>query len=265
MKKSPSDNELVVQLTKVEKAFGLDVNRRAALDDVSFTGHRGELSLILGPSGSGKTTFLTIAAGLQPPTSGRVLLFGRAVEDYASAELQQLRAKRFGFVFQDFRLIESLKVYQNIELVLKFACWNRTDIRRRIEQLLNHYDVEYLRNRYPGNLSQGEKQRIAIIRAVANGGDLIFADEPTACLDTEQGQDVIHHLIGCSKNEGSCVVVVSHDIRLKDYADRIFYLQDGSLTELPEFGKSSPSQKQAGAAKITSPLSDHFVVNETKL
>jgi len=263
MKKSSSNSKVVVQLVKIGKAFGSEGNRRVALGDVSFTGYGGEVLLILGPSGSGKTTFLTIAAGLQPPTSGRVLLFGRSLEDYSSGELQQLRATRFGFVFQDFRLIESLKVYQNIELVLQFAGWNRTDIRRRIEQLLTHYDVEYLRNRYPSNLSQGEKQRIAIIRAVANGGDLIFADEPTACLDTEQGQDVIRQLLGCSHNQGSCVIVVSHDIRLKDYADRVFYLQDGLLTELPELRKLSPSQKQACTANGISHLASHSIGKAT--
>ena len=265
MKKSSLDNEVVVQLVKVGKAFGSEGNRRVALADVSFIGRRGELSLVLGPSGSGKTTFLTIASGLQAPTSGRVLLFGRSVEEYSSTALQQLRAERFGFVFQDFRLIESLRVYQNIELVLKFAGWNRTDIRRRIEQLLDHYDVGYLRNRYPGNLSQGEKQRLAIIRAVANGGDLIFADEPTASLDTEHGQDVIRHLIQCCKNEGSCVIVVSHDIRLKDNADRVFFLQDGLLEELPDFNELSHSQIQVCTSNRISQLSSPSLGNETQL
>lgn len=264
MQKLLSENEVAVQLVKVEKTFGSKDNPRVALTNVSFIGRKGELSLVLGPSGSGKTTFLTITAGLQPPTSGRVLLFGRSIQDYSSTELQQTRAKRFGFVFQDFRLIESLKVYQNIELVLKFAGWNRTEIRRRIMQLLNQFNVEYLHNRYPGDLSQGEKQRIAIIRAVANGGDLIFADEPTASLDTEQGQEVIRSLSKCSKIDGSCVIVVSHDTRLGDFADRVFNLQDGLLTELPKFGLLSLSQNEASSANRIYQLSSRIAENGTQ-
>lgn len=251
MKQVLSNNQIVVQLDRVEKVFGSDENCRVALDSVSFIGRRGELSLILGPSGSGKTTFLTVAAGLQPPSNGRVLLFGHSIENLTSAEFQKWRAQRLGFMFQDFRLIESLTVTQNIKLVLKFAGWNRVDSNRRIEQLLGQYKVEYLRDRYPRDLSQGEKQRIAIIRAVANGGELIFADEPTACLDTKQGEIAIRQLAQCAHDEKACVIVVSHDIRLKDYAEKIYYLQDGSLAEIPKTKFLYPADEQFHALNGT--------------
>ena len=254
MKQVLSNNQIVVQLDRVDKVFGSDENCRVALDSVSFIGRRGELSLILGPSGSGKTTFLTVAAGLQPPSNGCVLLFGHSIENLTSAEFQKWRAQRLGFIFQDFRLIESLTVFQNIKLVLKFGGWNRVASSRRIEQLLCQYEVEYLQDRYPRDLSQGEKQRVAIIRAVANGGELIFADEPTACLDTKQGEIAIRQLAQCARDEKACVIVVSHDIRLKDYADRVYYLQDGSLAEIPRTKSLCPSNEQFRALNGTSIL-----------
>jgi putative ABC transport system ATP-binding protein len=183
----------------------------------------------MGPSGSGKTTLLTMMAGLQRPTSGTVVLFGKRLTEYSPVDLQQLRAKSMGFVFQDFQLIDSLSVYQNIALVLKFAGRSGRDARRVVADLLERFGITDLRDRRPGKLSQGEKQRVAVARAVANKAQLIIADEPTASLESTQGLGVINLLRDYARQQQRCVIVASHDLRLVEYADTVQRIEDGVL------------------------------------
>jgi putative ABC transport system ATP-binding protein len=199
------------------------------LDSVSFKAQTGQLHLLMGPSGSGKTTLLTMMAGLQRPTSGTVVLFGKRLTDYSPVDLQQLRARTMGFVFQDFQLIDSLNVFQNIALVLKFAGRSGSGARRMVDELLERFGIAYLRDRRPVKLSQGEKQRVAVARAVANNARLIIADEPTASLESAQGLGVIGLLRNYARHEQRCVIVASHDLRLVEYADTVQRIEDGVL------------------------------------
>ena len=221
--------ETPAELMRVSKRFGRNGTGRTALDEVSFRAEAGRLHLLLGPSGSGKTTLLTLMAGLQRPTSGTVVLFGRSLGEYSPGALQQLRAQSIGFVFQDFQLIDSLGVDQNIEMVLKFAGCSRVQARRRVRELLAQFGIGYLHTRRPASLSQGEKQRVALARAVANQAPLILADEPTASLESRQGLEVIHLLRDYAHVQGRCVIVASHDLRLTEFADTVHLLDDGIL------------------------------------
>ena len=207
-----------------------------ALDHVTLAIERGEFIVFRGVSGSGKTTLLTLIAGFVRPSSGTVLLFNKNIASYTQATLQQIRARTIGFVFQTFRLIEALKVLKNIELFLHFAGESRRERHSHALDILKNIGVEHLADRYPGQLSQGEKQRVAIARAVANDAQLILADEPTASLAAEQGIDIIRllHANACSK--GKCVLVASHDLRLKNYADRIIRIENGVI--ISESGSS---------------------------
>jgi putative ABC transport system ATP-binding protein len=219
----------VVRLEKVTKIFEGSGPPTTAVRRVSLEARRGEMVLLLGPSGSGKTTLLTIIAGLVKPTSGSAALFGKGVEEFSAAELQSLRADKMGFIFQTFLLIDSLTVRENIEIVLRFCRKRRAERARRTRALLGELGIEHLAGRFPRGLSQGEKQRVAIARAIANDAQLLIADEPTGSLETQQAIGIMGLLHTQAKARGTTVIVASHDLRLKEYADRTLHLQDGEI------------------------------------
>jgi len=228
MNRVPEDSP-VICLDNVTKNFGERGHLTSALRNVSLKAYPGEIVLLLGPSGSGKTTLLVIAAGLSRPTSGTVRLFGREIEDYGAAELQRLRARKIGFIFQTFLLLDSLTAQENVAVVMRFNGDGERDRRRRALTLLDEFGVGYLARRFPRAMSQGEKQRVAIARAMANSAELVIADEPTGSLESQQGFDVIRLLRGQTRQRNACVIAVSHDLRLAEYADRILRLEDGLL------------------------------------
>lgn len=223
------NNGSIVCVEKLNKVYRSNSHKSTGVKNISLNIARGEILLLLGPSGSGKTTLLTLIAGLLEPTSGEVLLFGKNISGMNTKELQLLRAKRMGFIFQTFLLIDSLNTVQNIELVLRFAGMEKKRIRERVLNLLKQFEIEELAFKSTVSLSQGEKQRVAVARAIANDADLILADEPTASLETTQGMIIIDLLHSYAKERNKCVIVASHDLRLKEYADRIIYLKDGEI------------------------------------
>jgi len=220
----------VIRLEKVTKIFNGSGHPTTAVHEVSFEARRGEMVLFLGPSGSGKTTLLTLVAGLTRPTSGSISLFGKGVEEYSATELQSLRAEKIGFVFQTFLLIDSLTATENIEIVLRFNRKRRADRAAKTRALMEELKIEHLAGRFPRALSQGEKQRVAIARAIANDAELLIADEPTGSLETRQAIDIIRLLHGQAKTRNTTVIVASHDLRLKEFADRTLRLQDGMIS-----------------------------------
>jgi len=233
--KKLEDSTCVVRLSNVSKIFGSNEHKTVALQNVSLDASSGELLLVLGPSGSGKTTLLTLIAGLLKPTSGTIFLFGKNVESYSAKELQQIRAMRIGFIFQTFLLIDSLTVQENVGVVLRFIGKTRKEAHRQALQLLEQFHIEHLAKKFPRTLSQGEKQRVAVARAIANEGDLIIADEPTGCLESKQGFEIIQLLKTYSRDQNRCVIVGSHDLRITEFAGRILRLEDGMLVESVQF------------------------------
>ncbi|NIM91629.1 MAG: ATP-binding cassette domain-containing protein [Candidatus Aminicenantes bacterium] len=229
--KKLEDLKYVVRLSEVSKIFGSDEHKTVALQNVSCEASAGELVLLLGPSGSGKTTLLTLIAGLLRPSSGTISLFGKNIESYSAKMLQQIRAMRIGFIFQTFLLIDSLTVQENVGVVLRFNGKTRREAHRHAFRLLEQFRIEHLAKKFPRTLSQGEKQRVAVARAIANEGDLIIADEPTGCLESKQGFEIIQLLKTYSKDQNRCVIVGSHDLRIEEFADRILRLEDGILRE----------------------------------
>ena len=225
------DYREVVLLTSVSKTFGRGETMTVALQDVSVSAGRGELVLLLGPSGSGKTTLLTLIAGLLKPSEGTVALFGRELERYSEESLQRLRSRSIGFIFQNFLLIEPLTVLENIILVLEFAEVRRSSARAEAHRLLSQLGVAHLTNKFPSQLSQGEKQRVAIARATANKASLIIADEPTASLESNQGMQIVRLLHELAARDHRCVIVASHDLRLVEFADRVLRMKDGRLID----------------------------------
>jgi len=224
------DNRNIVSLRGVNKTYRINEHVSFGVKDIIFDARPGELVLLLGPSGSGKTTLLTLIAGLLKPSEGSISLFQKPIESYSVADLQSLRADRIGFIFQTFLLIDALTSSQNIELVVKFNQKSKKEARRIAETLLKELNIEYLADKLPATMSQGEKQRVAVARAVANNAELILADEPTASLDTENGSIIIE-LLSSFARDNKCVIVASHDLRLKKFADRIVFLDNGRIVE----------------------------------
>jgi|WetSurSiteA1Bulk_404760.scaffolds.fasta_scaffold26866_2 putative ABC transport system ATP-binding protein len=219
----------IAQLINVSKRYDETSRGTIALKNISFAANPGEMILLLGPSGSGKTTFLTLLAGMQRPTSGEVILFEKHLTEYSRNELQELRAKRIGFIFQTFLLLESLTVLQNVMMVMRFAGTEKDKCRMTAMTYLKQLGIQDLSDSLPSKISQGEKQRVAIARALVNGAELIIADEPTGNLASRQGMEIVELLKQRCIDENRCVIIASHDERIISLASKVLYLNDGEM------------------------------------
>ncbi|MBN2026147.1 MAG: ABC transporter ATP-binding protein [Actinobacteria bacterium] len=213
-------------LCKVFKGKAGDV---VAVDGVSFTARKGEVVVIVGPSGSGKTTLLYLVGSLESPDAGEVKVFG---EDICSsgADLIAYRRERVGFVFQFFNLVTALTALENVTLPMDLSAVPLEEQRRRALDLLERMGIDKRLQRTRANkMSGGEKQRVAIARALANDPDIILADEPTGNLDTATGRTVVDILVRLARDDGKCVLIVTHDESILEVADQAFHMVDGVL------------------------------------
>ena len=221
------DQFLAVEDARI--SFGEGDARVRALRGVSATFGRGTLSLVMGPSGSGKTTLLSLLGCLLSPDEGTVFVDGVAVNELSGNEKTVLRRKKISFVFQAFRLLHSLSAIDNVALGLEIRDGKRADRLAIARELLLQFGLGDKLNREPNQLSPGEKQRVAIARALAGNPPILLADEPTASLDAEAGRNICQILRSQVDQNGRTVVVVSHDPRWKEFADRTITLSDGQI------------------------------------
>ena len=213
----------------VTKEYMSGGQKLAVLRDVSFTIRQGEFVAIVGPSGSGKTTLLGLLAGLDTPTRGTVLLDESDLTKLSENDRARLRGEKVGFVFQTFQLIPTLTALENVQVPLELRGSNGAVERAR--DLINRVGLSGRGHHFPTQLSGGEQQRVAIARAFANSPKILFADEPTGNLDHATGQrifDLLHHL---NSDEGSTIILVTHDSNLASRASRIIRLLDGAIVE----------------------------------
>ncbi|USS91443.1 ABC transporter ATP-binding protein [Fructobacillus americanaquae] len=215
-------------LQQVNKTFGHGLNQVQALQGVDFIANRGELTLILGPSGSGKSTLLTILGGLQRPTKGKVLINGQDISRLTGKEADRFRLDHIGFVLQSYNLVPYLTVKEQFALVDKVKKTENLSP-AAMDGYLERLGITQLLDKYPGELSGGQTQRVAIARALYADPDFILADEPTAALDSERVAEVGQLFQEIARRENKAVVVVTHDLRLKEDADRIYELVDGRI------------------------------------
>ena len=194
---------------------------------------RGEIVVIMGPSGAGKTTLLAMIGGALRPTSGSVSILGREIVSMTEPDLTHVRRHLVGFIFQTFNLLESLSALENVEVPLNFAGSSGIAARERATGLLVDLGMESRLHFKPAALSGGERQRLSIARALANDPSLILADEPTGNLDSDQGHEVVALLRRMAKEQGRTVLMVSHDQRISELADRVLRLEDGRFTTPP--------------------------------
>ena len=220
-----------LQIVHVTKRYGSGATEVTAVRDVSLSVSPGEVVLIMGPSGSGKTTLLSMLGALLKPTEGAIQLNGTTISALAENCLPAIRLKQFGFIFQDFNLLSALTALENVAIVAELSGTKSGEARRKAASLLTELGLGERLNFLPEKLSGGEKQRVAIARALINDPALILADEPTANLDSKIGHEIMRLLRNIAKEQGRSVVIVSHDQRIKDIADRVLWLEDGEFKE----------------------------------
>lgn len=227
----------ILRVSGLTKVFGTAETEVRAVNGVDLTIHAGELVLVMGPSGSGKTTLLTMVGGLLRPTAGAIVTGGVDLASLDGGRLTEVRRKTVGFIFQSFNLWESLSVRENVELALNIAGKNGGRARAEAAALLVSLGLGHRLNFRSRDLSGGEKQRVSIARALANGPRLLLADEPTANLDSKHGHEVMQLLRRIADEGDRAVLVVSHDERIREVADRVLWLEDGRLRAIGKLAR----------------------------
>jgi putative ABC transport system ATP-binding protein len=219
----------IIEARGAWKVFEQGQLRVEAVRGAQFSVGSRELIAIMGPSGSGKTTLLTMLGAMLTPSSGDILIEGRSLAGLSSEELSVVRRRKVGFVFQAFNLFGALSARQNVEVGLRLRGFSNLEARRLAVESLAAVGLEDRADFLPADLSGGQKQRVSIARALAGGPKLILADEPTGALDAENGRSVMALLADCARKAGAAVVVVTHDPRVAQTADRVLHMEDGRL------------------------------------
>ncbi|MFH1186005.1 MAG: ATP-binding cassette domain-containing protein [Chloroflexota bacterium] len=222
----------IFQMSHVSKHFGAGTTQVVAVRDVSLSIAPGEVVLIMGPSGSGKTTLLSMLGALLRPSTGEIHLNGDVISAMKEDRLSAFRLRQFGFIFQDFNLLSALTALENVAIVAELAGVRGAEARLKAKELLTSLNLGGRLNFLPEKLSGGEKQRVAIARALINEPAIILADEPTANLDSKIGHEIMRLLRDIAKVQGRSVVIVSHDQRIQDIADRVLWLEDGQFKDI---------------------------------
>lgn len=219
----------ILKAIQLTKTYPIENRQMRVLDAVSVSVSDGEFLVVEGSSGSGKTTLLSLLSGLDKPTSGRVFIENTDITDMGEDELAPMRNETFGFVFQSFHLVPSLTALENVMFPAELK--NDPDAGSKAASLLRRMDLIQRRNNFPHQLSGGEKQRVAICRALINNPKIIFADEPTGNLDSENGKVILRLLLELREEWQTTLVLVTHNTNIANMADRIIFLEDGRITD----------------------------------
>lgn len=223
--------ETVIRLATVSKTYGAGESAVRAVEDLSLELEAGKFYILMGPSGSGKTTLLMLMGCLLRPTAGSVYLFDREVSALSEPELPKVRRERVGFIFQGFNLFPALTALENVEVTLNLKGLRGREGQDEARRLLNHVGLSKRLHHLPEDLSGGEKQRVAVARALAGNPPIILADEPTGMLDSKTGRRIVEILRDLARDEGRLIFMVSHDTRILALADRILTIEDGRLKD----------------------------------
>ena len=221
----------MLELNQVSKSYGAGVAEVDALHEVSLTADAGAMVAVMGPSGSGKSTLLTIAGTLEDPTSGQVVIAGQPVSSLSRNAKARLRRRTIGYVFQDFNLLPGLTAAENVSLPLELDGLSARKARIAAIRALDGLGLSERASHYPDQMSGGERQRVAVARAMVGDRRLLLADEPSGALDSANGEAIMRLMHDACKNAGMTAVVVTHDAQLASWADRVVFLRDGRVTD----------------------------------
>jgi len=247
MKNKKSDKEKVIHLHNVAKYYHMGESVVKAVDGIDIEVEKGSFVAVMGPSGSGKSTAMNLVGSLDMPTRGHIYLDGQDISSMNESDLAQLRGQHVGFIFQQFNLIPTLTVKENIMLPMSLQGYDEYEREEKVLNLLKKVDLLDRAEHYPNQISGGQQQRVAIARALANDPEVILADEPTGNLDTHTGEKVMDILKQLNK-EGRTIVMVTHSPELaKEYADIVYWLKDGKVEKITR--RDSKSLKKVGKWK----------------
>jgi putative ABC transport system ATP-binding protein len=221
----------IIETKELSRHYGKGNVLVKALDNLSLTIEEGEFTAIVGPSGSGKTTLLQLIGGLDRPTSGQVLLAGKAISGMSGRQLSDFRRDHIGFIFQAYNLIPVLSAQENVEYIMLLQGKSAKERRARSLEILNAVGLSGMESRRPAQLSGGQQQRVAVARALASEPDIILADEPTANLDSATGAGLVDMMKEFNENNGVTFVFSTHDLKIMDRAKRLVRLVDGKINE----------------------------------
>ena len=226
-----NNNGTVININNLDHYFGKGELRKQILFEIKLTLKAGEVVILKGPSGSGKTTLLTLMGGLRSPQTGSLQVLGKELVGAKKNQLVKLR-RNIGYIFQSHNLLECLTARQNVAMSLELhPQYSSQEIKQKTQEILEAVGLGDRLNYYPQNLSGGQKQRVAIARALVSHPKMVLADEPTASLDSKSGHDVVNIMQKLAKEQGCTILIVTHDNRILDVADRIVELEDGHLKQ----------------------------------
>ena len=234
--------ENVLKISKIEKYYGNKSSLTKAIDNISFEVGKGEFVAIMGASGSGKTTLLNCISTIDKVSSGNIYSAGKNITKLKGNELNKFRREELGFIFQDFNLLDTLTAYENIALALSIQNVKFKEIDKRVKDVAAKLDITKVLNKYPYQMSGGEKQRVASARAIITNPKLILADEPTGALDSKSSKMLLESFKYLNEEINATILMVTHDAFTASYANRVIFIKDGKIFN--EINKGSTSRKE---------------------
>lgn len=232
----------ILKIENVEKYYGNKGNVVKAIDDISFTINEGEFVGVMGPSGSGKTTLLNSIATIDEVSSGHIYLANQDLTEISQKNIAKFRRENLGFIFQDFNLLDTLTIHENIALALTINKTKKTEIDKMVIKVAKELGIEDMLSKYPYEVSGGQKQRTACARALITNPKLILADEPTGALDSRSAQMLIEMISDLNKSLRTTILMVTHDSFTASYCNRILFIKDGKI--FTELVKGESTRKQ---------------------
>ncbi len=225
-------DETIIELKNVKKIYRMGNERISAVDDVSFTIKKGEFCCLYGASGSGKSTLLNLMAGIEKISGGQIIIKGKHIHKMSEKSLAKFRQNYLGFVFQSYNLMNSMTALENVELPLVFKHINARKRKRMAKEMLKKVGLGARLKHKPKQMSGGQQQRVGIARAFVSNPEIVFADEPTGNLDSKTSKEVMDLIKSMAETNQQTIVMVTHDRRLTEYADRIIHIFDGKIEEI---------------------------------
>lgn len=234
--------ENVLEVKNAEKYYGNKSNLTKAIDNISFCVQKGEFVGIMGASGSGKTTLLNCISTIDRVTAGHIIINGEDITNLKGNKLNKFRREKLGFIFQDFNLLDTLTIYENIAISLTIQKVNAKEIDNRVKRIAKQLDIEGILNKYPYQVSGGQKQRCASARAIITNPQIVLADEPTGALDSKSAKQLLTNFEYLNKELKATILMVTHDAFTASYANRILFIKDGKIFN--ELIKGNDTRKQ---------------------
>lgn len=233
--------KIIVEARQIKKVYGIKGNIFPVLHGIDLTIQEGEFVGIMGPSGSGKSTLLNILATIDQPTSGDIIVEGVSILNLKEEQLSAFRREKLGFIFQDYNLLDTLTVKENILLPLALAKVNAKELEHRVQEIADRFAIKDILKKYPYQISGGQKQRTAASRAMVSNPSLILADEPTGALDSKSATDLLESLRDLNESEKTSILMVTHDVFAASYCKRVLFIKDGRI--FTEIVKGNMSRK----------------------